>query len=48
MVYTSLKTRIEDYIDYYSNTRIKTKLSSLFPVAYRKQDTQLTAYYSII
>ena len=41
--YDTLKTRIEDYIDYYNHTRIKTKLSGLSPVAYRKQDTQLTA-----
>lgn len=41
--YTTLKQRIEDYIDYYNNKRIKTKLSGLSPVAYRKQDTQLAA-----
>lgn len=41
--YATLKQRIEDYIDYYNNKRIKTKLSGLSPVAYRKQDTQLVA-----
>lgn len=41
--YATLKQRIEDYIDYYNNKRIKTKLSGLSSVAYRKQDTQLAA-----
>ena len=41
--YSTLKKRIENYIDYYNNKRIKTKLSGLSPVAYRKQDTQLAA-----
>jgi len=41
--YTALKKRIEDYIDYYNNKRIKTKLSGLSPVTYRKQNTQLAA-----
>lgn len=41
--YSTLKKRIEDYIEYYNNERIKTKLSGLSPVAYRKQDTQLVA-----
>lgn len=38
-----LKERIEHYIYYYNHQRIKTKLSGLSPVAYRKQDTQLAA-----
>ncbi len=41
VAYTTIKIRIEEYIDYYNNERIKTKLSGLSPVAYRKQDTQL-------
>ena len=41
--YDTLKERIEHYIDYYNHRRIKTKLSGLSPVAYRKQDTQLAA-----
>lgn len=41
--YDTLKERIEQYIDYYNHRRIKTKLSGLSPVAYRKQDTQLAA-----
>ena len=41
--YSTLKKRIENYIDYYNNKRIKTKLSGLSPVNYRKQDTQLAA-----
>ncbi len=41
--YPSLKKRVEHYIYYYNNKRIKTKLSGLSPVAYRKQDTQLAA-----
>ena len=41
--YSTLKKRIEDYINYYNNKRIKTKLSGLSPVNYRKQDTQLAA-----
>jgi len=43
VAYSTLKKRIEDYIDYYNNKRIKTKLSVLSPVNYRKQDTQLAA-----
>ena len=39
--FSILKKQIEDYIYYYNNKRIKTKLSDLSPVAYRKQDTQL-------
>ncbi len=41
--YSTLKKRIEDYINYYNNKRIKTKLSGLSPVNYRKQDTQFVA-----
>lgn len=43
VAYSTLKKRIENYIDYYNNKRIKTKLSGLSPVNYRKQDTQLAA-----
>lgn len=43
VTYSTLKNRIEDYINYYNNKRIKTKLSGLSPVNYRKQDTQLAA-----
>lgn len=43
VTYATLKKRIENYIDYYNNKRIKTKLSGLSPVNYRKQDTQLAA-----
>ena len=43
VTYASLKNRIENYIDYYNNKRIKAKLSGLSPVNYRKQDTQLAA-----
>lgn len=39
--YSTLKNRIENYIYYYNNKRIKRKLSGMSPVAYRKQDTQL-------
>ena len=43
VTYATLKKRNENYIDYYNNKRIKTKLSGLSPVNYRKQDTQLAA-----
>ena len=39
--YKVLKNRIEQYIDYYNNEQITTKLSDLSPVNYRKQDAQL-------
>ena len=32
-----LKLAISDYIDYYNNKRIKTKLKGLSPVQYRTQ-----------
>ena len=41
--YTTLKKRIEEHINFYNNDRIKTKLSDLSPVEYRKQATQLAA-----
>lgn len=41
--YATLKKRIEEHVDFYNNDRIKTKLSGLSPVDYRKQDTQLAA-----
>ncbi len=40
--YEELKHKIEEYIDYYNNKRIKTKLAGLSPVQYRTQ-TSLTA-----
>ena len=43
VTYSTLKKRIENYIDYYNNKRIKAKLSGLSPVNYRKQNTQLAA-----
>lgn len=43
--YATLKKRIEEHVDFYNNDRIKTKLSGLSPVDYRKQDTQLAALY---
>lgn len=36
----TLKQRIERYIQYYNHRRIKTTLSGLSPVNFRKQDTQ--------
>ena len=41
--YEELKRKIEDYIDYYNNTRIKLKLAGLSPVQYRTQTSQPAA-----
>lgn len=41
--YEELKKRIERYLDYYNNERIKQKLAGMSPVQYRIQASQLTA-----
>ncbi|WP_313893389.1 IS3 family transposase [Psychrobacillus sp.] len=41
--YEELKRKIEQYIDYYNNTRIKAKLAGLSPVQYRTQTSQSAA-----
>ncbi|RAN59250.1 hypothetical protein B8A40_03295 [Dolosigranulum pigrum] len=41
--FNDLKRRIENYIHFYNNDRIKVKLSGLSPVNYRKQATQSRA-----
>ena len=41
--FNDLKCRIENYIHFYNNDRIKVKLSGLSPVNYRKQATQSRA-----
>ncbi len=41
--YEELKRKIEDYIDYYNNERIKLKLAGLSPVQYRTQTSQTAA-----
>jgi len=41
--YDELKRKIEEYIDYYNNVRIKQKLAGLSPVQYRTQTSQLAA-----
>ncbi|MGX7358564.1 hypothetical protein B8A42_01750 [Dolosigranulum pigrum] len=38
--FNDLRRRIENYIHFYNNDRIKAKLSGLSPVNYRKQATQ--------
>lgn len=43
MTYEELKHEIEDYIYYYNNERIKTKLAGLSPVQYRTQTSQIVA-----
>lgn len=43
MTYEELKQEIEEYIDYYNNERIKTKLAGLSPVQYRTQTSQTAA-----
>lgn len=43
MTYKELKQEIEEYIDYYNNERIKTKLAGLSPVQYRTQTSQTAA-----
>lgn len=41
--YHVLKQKIEKYIDYYNNERIKVKLAGLSPVQYRTQTSQTAA-----
>ena len=41
--YEELKRKIEEYIDYYNNKRIKQKLAGLSPVQYRCQSSQSAA-----
>lgn len=41
--YEALKKKIEKYIDYYNNERIKQKLVSMSPVKYRIHTNQLAA-----
>ncbi|QJS97697.1 IS3 family transposase [Dolosigranulum pigrum] len=40
MSFNDLRRRIENYIHFYNNDRIKVKLNGLSPVNYRKQATQ--------
>lgn len=40
--YDDLKKKIEVYIDFYNNKRIKKKLNGLSPIQYRRQNTQFT------
>ncbi|WP_238389669.1 IS3 family transposase [Virgibacillus sp. MSP4-1] len=41
--YENLKKKIEEYINYYNNKRIKQKLGGMNPVQYRLHTNQLTA-----
>lgn len=41
--YEELKNRIEDYIHYYNNKRIKQKLAGMSPIQYRIHTSQLVA-----
>ncbi|AOV06868.1 transposase [Sporosarcina ureilytica] len=41
--YHKLKQKIEQYIDYYNNERIKVKLAGLSPIQYRTQTSQTAA-----
>ncbi len=41
--YNALKQKIEVYIEYYNNERIKQKLAGMSPVQYRKHTSQLAA-----
>jgi transposase InsO family protein len=41
--FEELKKRIEEYIDYYNNNRIKQKLAGMSPVQYRIHTSQLVA-----
>ncbi|MFT4416070.1 IS3 family transposase [Fredinandcohnia humi] len=43
MNYAQLKKRIEEYINYYNNKRIKQKLAGMTPVQYRIHTSQLAA-----
>ena len=41
--YEALQNKIEKYIDYYNNDRIKQKLTGMSPVKYRIHTSQLAA-----
>lgn len=41
MTYEELKQEIEEYIEYYNNEHIKTKLIGLSPIQYRTQTNQI-------
>lgn len=41
--YEALKKKIEQYIDYYNNDRIKQKLAGMSPVKYRTHTSQLAS-----
>lgn len=41
--FEELKKRIEEYINYYNNKRIKQKLAGMSPVQYRIHTSQLAA-----
>lgn len=41
--YDALQKKIETYINYYNNDRIKQKLARMSPVNYRKHASQLAA-----
>ena len=41
--YQELKQKIEKYIHYYNNDRIKTKLAGLSPIQFRTQTSQRAA-----
>ena len=41
--YEALQTKIEQYIDYYNNDRIKQKLAGMSPIHYRTHTSQLAA-----
>lgn len=43
MSYEALQKKIEKYIDYYNNDRIKQKLAGMSPVKYRTHASQLAA-----
>ena len=43
IAYEALKKKIEAYIDYYNNDRIKQKLAGMSPVKYRTHASQLAA-----
>ena len=43
MSYDELKQKIEAYIDYYNNERIKQKLAGMSPVQYRTHTSQSAA-----
>ncbi|MCK1999724.1 integrase core domain-containing protein, partial [Psychrobacillus psychrodurans] len=43
MNYEVLQKKIEKYIDYYNNDRIKQKLAGMSPVKYRTHASRLAA-----